>query len=73
MQSRGMSALEALANAAAGWLIALMAQMVLRPVIGLQATLSQNLIPSGVFTVLSLLRSYAQRRVFDGFGQGRGA
>jgi len=64
MQSRGMSAVEAVSNVILGWLVAFLTQLVLFPVVGLQATLAQNIVISCAFTSISLVRSYALRRVF---------
>lgn len=64
MQSRGMSALEAVTNVMLGWATALVTQLWFFPLIGLQATLGQHLILSTVFTVISLVRSYLLRRGF---------
>ncbi|WP_372836779.1 DUF7220 family protein [Puniceibacterium confluentis] len=64
MQSRSMSALEALANVTVGWLVAFVTQVWIFPVIGLQATLDQHLLLSSAFTTVSLIRSYVLRRGF---------
>ena len=71
-QSRAMSALEAAVNVSAGFLVALGTQVLLFPTIGLQATLTQNLTLSGVFTGVSLARTYLLRRLFVRLG-ARGA
>lgn len=63
-QTRSMSALEACTSVAAGFLLSLGMQAVLFPAVGLQTTLTQNLKLALGFTALSLVRSYAVRRVF---------
>lgn len=63
-QGRIMSAVEAGTNVLVGWSVALGLQFVAFPVVGLQATVSQHLALSGVFTGASLLRSYTLRRLF---------
>ncbi|AZQ67637.1 hypothetical protein EF888_11140 [Silicimonas algicola] len=68
-QSRLMSGIEAGANVAVGWCIALGTQLLLFPVVGLQVTVAQNLTISGAFTAVSLARSYVLRRVFAGSGR----
>ncbi len=65
MQSRSMSALEALSNVAIGWALALLTQILLFPVVSVQATLDQHLLLSAAFTVVSLIRSYLLRRCFN--------
>jgi hypothetical protein len=72
-QSRTLSAVEALANVAVGWLVALATQLVVFPVVGLQATVAQNLTVGGIFTAVSLVRAYVLRRLFArGFSSSKG-
>ncbi len=71
MQSRSMSALEAVVNVAAGCLVALATQLALFPLVGLQVSLAQNLTLSGAFSAVSLVRSYLLRRLFERLGRGR--
>jgi hypothetical protein len=63
-QSRSLSAIEAATNVILGWMIALITQALVFPVLGLQVMLWQNLALSGVFTAVSFLRSYVLRRFF---------
>jgi len=63
-QSRATSAMEAVANVAVGWLVAFAMQLLLFPAVGVQASVSQNLVVSLVFTAVSLIRSYILRRFF---------
>jgi hypothetical protein len=65
MQSRWMSAAEAIANVVVGYGIAVMTQFLVFPLFGLTASLGDNLLLGMVFTVVSLIRSYALRRVFN--------
>lgn len=60
-----MSLVEAGANVAVGFLVALATQLVVFPVFGLEATLGQNLAIGGVFTAVSVVRSYLLRRAFE--------
>lgn len=69
-QSRTLSALEAVTNVAVGWLIAVLTQLLVFPVYGLSVTITQNLQIGLVFTAVSLVRSYALRRVFVHIGGG---
>jgi hypothetical protein len=64
MQSRAMSLVEAVANVAVGYGVAVATQMVVFPWFGLTATVSQNLGIGLIFTVVSLVRSYGLRRLF---------
>jgi hypothetical protein len=64
-QSRAMSAVEAVANVIVGYVLAVGLQLLLFPAFGLHPTLGQTLQIGGWFTLLSLLRSYALRRLFE--------
>ncbi len=68
MQSRTHSALEAIANVALGWLLAILTQLLVFPVYCLSITFSQNLQIGIIFTFVSLVRSYMLRRVFARIG-----
>ena len=65
MQSRLMSAVEATANVAVGYGIAVTTQVMVFPLFGLNASLIENLILGSIFTIVSLIRSYALRRMFN--------
>jgi hypothetical protein len=64
-QSRTMSLVEATANVAVGYGIAVVTQILVFPVFGLQTTLAQNLKMGAVFTLVSIARSFAVRRLFE--------
>ena len=65
MQSRRRSLIEAIANVVVGYALAVLAQIMVFPWFGLHPTLGGNLAIGSVFTAISLLRSYALRRVFE--------
>jgi hypothetical protein len=65
MQSRLMSAVEATANVAVGYGVAVITQVMVFPLFGLNAALVENLILGSIFTIVSLIRSYALRRMFN--------
>jgi hypothetical protein len=65
MQTRRMSAIEAAANVAVGYGVAVLATAIVLPAFGYQVTAQHALGISAVFTVVSLARSYALRRVFN--------
>ena len=71
MQSRAMSLVEAVANVVVGYGIAVLTQVIVFPLFGLRASVEQNLLLGLVFTVVSLIRSYALRRVFNSFALAR--
>jgi hypothetical protein len=64
-QSRAMSAVEAATNVLVGYGLAVGLQLLLFPAFGLHPTLGQSLRIGVWFTLLSLLRSYALRRLFE--------
>lgn len=64
-QSRTMSLVEAIANVVVGYGVAVLAQVVVFPLFGLHASISQNLAIGAVFTVISLVRGYLLRRLFE--------
>ena len=66
-QSRLMSLVEAVTNVVVGYGGAVMTQILIFPVFGLQTTLGQNLAMGGIFTIVSLLRSFLLRRLFESF------
>jgi len=63
-QSRAMSLVEATTNVVVGYLLAVATQFAVFPLFGLLVTVTDNLLIGGIFTAVSLLRSYALRRVF---------
>ena len=60
-----MSATEATVNVLVGYWVAVGAQMVVFPLFGVSASLRANLGIGAIFTIVSLLRSYALRRLFE--------
>ena len=56
---------ESFANVAIGYGIAVAAQVVVFPLFGIHIGLGDDLALGLVFTVISLVRSYALRRVFE--------
>jgi hypothetical protein len=68
-QSRIMSLVEAVANVVVGYGVAVVTQILIFPIFGLHTTLAQNLKMGLVFTVVSIGRSYALRRLFEAIKQ----
>ena len=67
MQTRRMSLVESVTNVIVGYLVALGAQLIVFPLMGISVSLNQNLVIGIMFTAVSLARSYALRRLFNGF------
>lgn len=72
-QSRRASALEATVNVVVGYWVAVFAQIAVFPVFGLAVTFTENLAIGAIFTVISLVRSYCLRRLFNWFGTRKAA
>jgi len=64
-QSRTMSLMESVANVIVGYGVAVVTQILIFPIFGLHTTLAENLKMGAVFTVVSIARSFALRRVFE--------
>lgn len=64
-QSRLMSLVESVANVIVGYGVAVFTQILIFPIFGLHTTLAQNLKMGAIFTVVSIVRSFALRRVFE--------
>lgn len=67
IQSRAMSMAEAIINVVIGFVITLGVQLVVYPAFGLHTSFGINLSIAGIFTLVSILRSYVMRRVFERF------
>jgi hypothetical protein len=66
-QSRLMSLLEAAANVTVGYGVAVLTQLAVFPLFGLGPSVRENLAIGGIFTMVSLIRSYSLRRFFEIF------
>jgi len=64
-QTRRQSMLEAIINVLVGYGIAVAGQMLIFPLFGIHVPLQDNLIIGLLFTLVSLCRSYALRRLFN--------
>jgi len=64
-QSRAMSFVEAIANVVVGYGTAVLTQTLVFPWFGVHMSLSQNLNLAATFTLISIVRSFALRRLFE--------
>lgn len=67
MQSRLMSAVEAVANVFVGYLVSVAANLVVLPAFGYDVGVADSFYIGLVFTAISLVRGYTLRRVFNSF------
>lgn len=66
-QSRIASAIEAVCNVASGFILAMILwRLVVAPYLGIPVSLNQNIKVTGLFTVVSIVRGYLWRRIFNG-------
>lgn len=65
MQTKRQSWIEAGLNVLIGYAVALSAQLVVFPLLGIYIELWKDITIGIIFTVISLIRSYALRRLFN--------
>lgn len=68
-QTRRHSIAETLANVTLGYAIAILAQVLIFPLFGIYETIGQNMAIGASFTVVSIVRTYVLRRLFEGIGR----
>lgn len=64
-QSKKMSMVESCANVAIGYGVAVASQVAIFPMFGIRCQLRDNLLIGLWFTAISIIRSYALRRLFN--------
>ena len=67
MQSKRMSMIESVSNVLVGYLVAVWSQIIIFPMFGVNIAVRDNFMIGLWFTVISLIRSYSLRRVFNAF------
>ena len=65
MQTRKHSAIEQVINIVAGILISFLIQLWIYPLLNIPVTINQNLFITLVFTIVSFIRGYFIRRLFN--------
>lgn len=65
MQSKKYSLIESITNTVVGFLVSLIIQMCIYPIMCIPVTIEQNIIITMVFTAVSILRGYVIRRIFN--------
>ena len=65
MQSKTHSLIESITNVVVGYLVALLSQIIIFPILGIHATIRDNLMIGLWFTIISIIRSYVLRRIFN--------
>ena len=64
-QSRTMSFVESITNVGVGFLVAVLTQMAIFPVMELQVSIGDNLLIGAIFTAVSIVRTFTLRRLFE--------
>jgi hypothetical protein len=65
MQTKKFSLIESVANVVIGYLVALLSQIIIFPLFGIAVSTKTNIYIGLCFTVVSLIRSYVLRRIFN--------
>jgi hypothetical protein len=65
MQSKTLSLIEAITSTFTGFFVSICIQLILFPIMGIPVSLSQNFLITSIFTIASILRGYAVRRLFN--------
>lgn len=65
LQSKRHSLLEAVANTLIGYVVAILTQLAVFPLFGIHVSLEQDLAIGLIFLVVSLVRGYVLRRLFN--------
>jgi len=64
-QSKKLSVVEVIVNVGSGYIISLCIQIMLFPLFDVHMSIADNALMTLVFTVISLLRGYIVRRMFN--------
>lgn len=67
MQTKKQSLVESITNVIIGYCVALASQLTIFPIFDIDVQLSDNLLIGVWFTVISIIRSYVVRRVYNRF------
>lgn len=64
-QTKKQSIIEVIANTVVGFIISVVVSIFVFPLMGIPVTFGENLGITLIFTVISLIRSFAMRRIFN--------
>ena len=65
MQTKRQSLIETLMNVGIGWFISFIANMLVLPLFGYNINLTDGVLISIIFTIISIVRGYMVRRWFN--------
>jgi hypothetical protein len=66
-QSKQHSVIESITNTVVGLWVSFLVQLAVYPLMGIPVTIKQNLVITFIFFVLSFVRGYIIRRIFNNF------
>jgi hypothetical protein len=72
MQTKAHSLLESMTTVGIGFIVAVCSQYLIYPLFGIDLGFGENLGVASCFTVISLIRSYIVRRVFNSLHRREG-
>lgn len=67
MQTKRHSAIESLTNIVVGLITSFIIQLLIYPILNIEVSISENVIITIVFFLVSFIRGYFIRRVFNNF------
>jgi hypothetical protein len=65
MQSKKMSLIETIVSVLIGYVVSIISQLLLFPMFNIEVSLTDNLLIGLFFTVVSIIRGYLVRRLFN--------
>ena len=65
MQSQKGSLIEAISGTSIGLITSFIISVITYPLLGIEVSLGENLILTGIFFIVSIIRSYFVRRLFN--------
>lgn len=65
MQTKKRSMIETVVNTAVGLIINITAQRIVFPIFDMHISVTENLTIAVIFTIISVVRSYCMRRIFN--------
>ena len=65
MQTKFESFIESCTNTVIGYIIAIISQMIIFPLVGIETSLKQNMLIALYFTLISIVRTFLIRRYFN--------
>lgn len=69
LQTKRQSLIETLTNVAIGYLVSLIANLIVLPLFNYNISLTDGIYISIIFTVISIIRGYLVRRYFNGMNK----